>query len=338
MQKEKTVKEISVERGEYMRPVAEAEKTTKEIKQFVKSVKKINESHEWRIFVAGGARAGNDPIYEQEAYRLGEEIGKKHFRLFFGLAGVGIMGAVAKGVLKNWMEENDEKASPIKGITTELYMSFNTEADEEIVKQVKEILVAHTLEERKNGLLAADFVVFAPGGLGTLDELAYDCVAMQDGFLPLKPIIIFNVNGYFHHILEYLKEIAQKGFARTVPFIVVDDAYEAGIAFEILKNIFPGTKTREEVEEKLERIIYEMPFVLEQKSLTPQRPVADILQEIEIMKDDERFAASIEKAYLHKEIERMYGRLEKTSQDTAAVSEKLTQLKNRRKKDSDGIY
>ena len=338
MQQEKMVKKISVERGEYMRHAAEAEKTTKEIKQFVKSVKKINESHEWRIFVAGGARAGNDPIYEQEAYRLGEEIGKKHFRLFFGLAGVGIMGAVAKGVLKTWMEQNDENTSPIKGITTELYMSFNTEADEEIVNQVKEVLVAHTLEERKNGLLAADFVVFAPGGLGTLDELAYDCVAMQDGFLPLKPIIIFNVNGYFHHILEYLKEIAQKGFARTVPFIVVDDAYEAGIAFEILKNIFPGTKTRADVEEKLEKIIYEMPFVLEQKSLTPQRPVADILQEIEMMKDDEHFAASIEKAYLHKEIERMYGRLERTGHDTAVVSEKLAQLKNRRKKDGDGIY
>ena len=72
--------------------------------------------------------------------------------------------------------------------------------------------------------------------------------------------------------------------------------------------------------------------------MTPQRPVADILQEIEMMKDDEHFAASIEKAYLHKEIERMYGRLERTGHDTAVVSEKLAQLKNRRKKDGDGIY
>lgn len=53
-----------------------------------------------------------------------------------------------------------------------------------------------TLENRKIKLLEADIVVFAPGGVGTLDELAYDCVAMQDGFLKTKPFIIYNVNGF----------------------------------------------------------------------------------------------------------------------------------------------
>ena len=46
----------------------------------------------------------------------------------------------------------------------------------------------------------------------------------------------------------------------------------------------------------------------------------------------------IEKAYLNKEIERMYNRLAKSGKDTAVVSDKLTDLKKRSVKKTDGIY
>ncbi len=338
LKKKKTVKEISVERGEYMQHERKLPKLTNEIKKIAHSFKKHNESNELQIFVAGGARAGNDPIYEQESFLLGEKIAQMNFRLFFGLAGVGIMGAVAKGVLKVWASQADHKDIPIKGFTTKRYMSF-TQADD-VINQIKDVLVAHTLEERKNELLNADFVVFAPGGLGTLDELAYDCVAMQDGFLPMKPLIIFNVNGYYHHILEFLKEIVLKGFARPVPFIVADDAFEAGIAFEVLKEAYRIPPAKEEVLPLVEKVIYEMPFILQEKQANPNRPVEDILAEIEEKKDDEAFSADVEKAYLHKEIDRMYVRLERTGHDTALVSEKLMDLKERRKKelDTNGLH
>lgn len=331
MKTHKSVKQISVERGEFMRPAVEVEKTSKEIQQFVNSVKKINESHDLQIFVAGGAKSGDDPIYKKEAFKLGEKIGKMRFRLFFGLAGVGIMGAVAKGVLKEWTKQNEKIANPIKGFTTQLYMSFNTKKDSPIVDHVKDIMVAHTLEERKNGLLNADFVVFAPGGLGTLDELAYDCVAMQDGFLPVKPFIVFNVNGYYHHLLEYLKEIVQKGFARQVPFIVVDNAYEAGVVFEVLKEVIQRETKKGNVFEFIEKLVYYMPFIYEKRKRNSKIPVATIMKEIKEREDDLKFAVQVERAYIRKETERMYQRLERAGQDTAAVSQKLYGLKQRKR-------
>ena len=330
MKKTQTVKAMTVERGEFMRPAASQEKPSKEIKEFVKSVKKINESHDLRIFVAGGARSGDDPIYEKEAFKLGQQIGKMHFRLFFGLAGAGIMGAVARGVLKEWAEQHEKISTPIKGFTTQLYMSFNTEKDSPIVDQVKDVLVAHTLEERKNGLLAADFVVFAPGGLGTLDELAYDCVAMQDGFLPLKPFIVFNVDGYYHHLLEYLKEIVQKGFARPVPFIVVDNAKEAGIVFEVLKELYQKQPPKGSVFDFIEKLIYYMPYIFEKKK-NSKISIADLLKEMKENENNLKYAVRVEKAYLRKETERMYQRLERAGQDTAAVSMKLSGLKQRKR-------
>lgn len=70
-------------------------------------------------------------------------------------------------------------------MTTQAYFDLYPR-DDELISQIENLILAKTLEERKQKLLDADFVVFAPGGVGTLDELAYDCVAMQDGFCRLN--------------------------------------------------------------------------------------------------------------------------------------------------------
>ena len=54
---------------------------------------------------------------------------------------------------------------------------------------------------------------------------------------------------------------------------------------------------------------------------------ADALNENLAMCDEK-----VLEAYLEKEIERMYDRLAKTGRDTAIVSDKLTRLKQRKKK------
>ena len=59
------------------------------------------------------------------------------------------------------------------------------------------------------------------------------------------------------------------------------------------------------------------------------------MKEIEASGGEEQkqaLASEIEQAYLEKEIERMYDRLAKTGRDTAIVSDKLTRLKQRKKK------
>ena len=104
------------------------------------------------------------------------------------------MGAVARGVLDGWNAKREKQEGlPIQGITTQQYFELYP-SDDELIKKM-DVVVAKTLEERKQKLLDADFVVFAPGGVGTLDELAYDCVAMQDGILSMKQFILYNING-----------------------------------------------------------------------------------------------------------------------------------------------
>ena len=55
-----------------------------------------------------------------------------------------------------------------------------------------------------------------------------------------------------------------------------------------------------------------------------------ILKELEERENDLKFAVQVERAYLRKETQRMYQRLERAGLDTALVSQKLVGLKQRR--------
>ena len=305
------------------------------IEEFAKS----NSGEGLRVFVAGGARSGNDKIYVDEAYNLGRQIVKMNLKLDFGLSNSGIMGAVARGVVDTWNQKFDQtddvKAkTPIHGITTNDYFSLYPQ-DDLLIKQIEDIILAKTLEERKQKLLNADFVVFAPGGVGTLDELAYDCVAMQDGFLNIKPFILYNIDGFFYHLLEYLKQIANKGFANPLPFIVVDNSNEIEVVFRLLKLRYTDSQDSKIAYGNTRQLIYELPYFLKKKTDNSVY-VEDIIAEMESIRssqDENRkrlLDNEIEQAYLEKEIERMYERLSKTGRDTSVISDKLTKLKQRK--------
>lgn len=306
-----------------------------EIDKVVVSFAEQNKQDGLRVFVAGGNRPGNDPIFVEEAYNLGRQIIKMDFKLDFGLSNSGIMGAVARGVLDGWNKKHCKiNGYPIQAVTTQEYYDLYPQ-DDELISSIENVILAKTLEERKQKLLDSDFVVFAPGGVGTLDELAYDCVAMQDGFLQVKPFILYNVDGYFHHLLEYMKSIALKGFADPLPFIVVDNSEEIGIVFRLLKLRYKKGNTTAEAYGNTRQLIYELPYFIKKK-VDNTVFVEHIIEEIERIEKEgteeekHELQNEMEKAYLEKEIERMYERLAKTGRDTSLVSEKLTKLKKRK--------
>ncbi|MBP5344442.1 MAG: LOG family protein [Alphaproteobacteria bacterium] len=286
-----------------------------------------------RVFVAGGSRSGLNPVYKQQAFELGKEICRQNYQLTFGLSSRGIMGAVAKGVMSEWVKKEKRIPVPIQGITTahykKLYPSDNVDG-------VKDIIISNTLEQRKANLLNSDFIVFVPGGVGTLDELSYNCIAIQDGFLDLKPFVLFNIDGFFHHLLEYLKDIHLKGFSDFIPFIVADNIFETRIAFEMIAHYCGKKKqSKHQIVNAVNKIVYDFPYVIEQQKQHPEISIATLLKNKDAIlrgsqtKAKQKLEKEIETAYLNKEIARMYDRLAKAGRDTALVSHKLDQLKAR---------
>lgn len=290
-----------------------------------------------RVCVSGGHQSGHDPAYVEQCYKMGEKIAKMGFCLDYGFSNSGVMGAVARGVMDHF-EENKDKyindAVPIVGVTTKEYYELYEKDD--FLDKISQVVIEDTLENRKKKLLEADIVVFAPGGVGTLDELAFDCVAMQDGFLKNKPFIIYNINNFFFHILETLKELASTGFAKRIPFIVVDTSWELEMAFRLIKLTSKECTDGEEAYASARQLAYELPYFLKRRRNSGIF-IEDLISEVNDIRqrgtDIQKtyLSGEIEQAYLEKEISRMYERLARNGRDIGLISEKLTNLKKRKK-------
>lgn len=289
-----------------------------------------------RVCVSGGHRNGNDPAYVEECYKLGKNIAKMGFCLDYGFSNSGIMGAVARGVMdhfEKYKEKYIDDALPIIGVTTKEY--YELYQKDELLEKISQVVIEDTLENRKKKLFEADIVVFAPGGVGTLDELAYDCVAMQDGFLKNKPFIIYNINNFFYHILETLKELASTGFATRMPFIVVDDSRTLEMAFRLIQLTMKECADGSEAYANARQLAYELPYFIKRK-LSSGRTIEDLNNEIDDIRQNGTDAqkqylnGEIEQAYLEKEIDRMYDRLARMGRETGRISEKLSNLKKKK--------
>ena len=86
------------------------------------------------------------------------------------------------------------------------------------------------------------------------------------------------------------------------------------------------------------QVAYELPYFIKKKvgKVWVEHLISE-MQDIEqngTMEQKRALHDEIEKAYLEKEIARMYDRLAKAGRDTAVVSDKLTKLKNSRSKKS----
>ena len=104
--------------------------------------------------------------------------------------------------------------------------------------------------------------------------------------------------------------------------------------FRLLKLRYKKGKTTADAYAATRQLIYELPYFIKRK-VDSTVHVEHIIEEMEHTSlhgtAEERCKLGDEKAYLEKEIERMYDRLAKTGRDTSMVSDKLTKLRKRQK-------
>ena len=139
---------------------------------------------------------------EQLGYRLAEE---KH-GVVFGAGGHGMMGAVARGMHKG--------GGKIIGIVPSFF-----QVDGVLFEHCTEIVYTETMRERKRIMEErADAFLVTPGGIGTYDEF-FEIMTLRQLGRHSKPIILYNINGYFDPLCEMLNQTVEKNFMKSLKLI-----------------------------------------------------------------------------------------------------------------------
>ena len=156
---------------------------------------------------------GFDPIYKEKAAELGQVLADNGCELLYGGGSVGLMKIIADVMM--------ERHCKVTGTITQHLLDMRVGHPE-----IDELIVVETMAERKKILEdMADGFIAMPGGIGTMDEFFETYVLSQLRVFD-KPVALFNVNGYYDGIVEFIKHIADEGFMRrehAENLIVSDD-------------------------------------------------------------------------------------------------------------------
>ncbi|NET71612.1 MAG: TIGR00730 family Rossman fold protein [Sphaerospermopsis sp. SIO1G2] len=143
------------------------------------------------------------PQQHLEAGRVfGEFMAKHQLGLVYGGGDCGVMGAVANAVLEHngW----------VTGIFPE-----NLRQIEEEHQSLSEIVIVDDMHSRKQLMYKrSDMFIIFPGGFGTMDE-TFEILTWRQIGLHQKPVIIFNHDGYWDHLVALFDTIIASGFATS---------------------------------------------------------------------------------------------------------------------------
>ena len=154
-----------------------------------------------KICIFCGSSMGFDPIYKEKAIELGQALADRGCELLFGGGSVGLMKVVADVMM--------ERHCKVTGTITQHLLDMRVGHPE-----IDELIVVETMAERKKILEdMADGFIALPGGIGTMDEF-FEAYVLSQLRVFDKPVALFNVNGYYDGIVDFIKHMADEGFMR----------------------------------------------------------------------------------------------------------------------------
>jgi uncharacterized protein (TIGR00730 family) len=152
-----------------------------------------------RLCVFCGSGSGAGPAYLGAAAALANVLVREHVDLVFGGARVGLMGELARGVLR--------AGGHVIGVIPKALV------DKELAcADVNDLRIVDSMHERK-ALMAelSDGFVALPGGLGTLEEI-FEMLTWAQLGLHQKPCGILNVRDYYAGLLAFLDHSVDQRF------------------------------------------------------------------------------------------------------------------------------
>ncbi len=178
------------------------------------------------VVVFCGSSEGVNDKYAKDAYHLGKTLGQQKIKLVYGGAKIGIMGAVAKGVL--------EASGVAIGVIPEFLMK-----KEVFHPQLSELIITQDMHERKMKMHElSEGILMLPGGYGTLEEF-FEMLTWAQLGLHQYPIGILNTNGFYDALLEMMRHMVNQGFVKQINYDMLQVDSTIDTLLEKMKNYVP---------------------------------------------------------------------------------------------------
>lgn len=168
------------------------------------------------ICIYGASSSLISDEYIKGVEELGKILAVAGHGLVFGGGANGLMGAAARGFYSGGGE--------ITGVAPRFF-----DVDGALYDKCTRFVYTDTMRERKQILEdESDAFIVTPGGVGTFDEF-FEILTLKQLGRHAKPIVIFNINGYFDELLKLMqkafdeKMLAEKSLSL---YKVTDDSRE----------------------------------------------------------------------------------------------------------------
>lgn len=154
-----------------------------------------------KVCVFGSSSESINPNYLESAQRLGAALASRGDAVVFGAGKYGVMGAVARGVRSAGGE--------LIGVSPDFFRNMNVLVD------YGELVFTETMRERKAYMEDnSDAFIICAGGIGTFEEF-FEVLTLKQLSQHSKPIIIYNVGGYYDHLLGMMDASVSEKFMTT---------------------------------------------------------------------------------------------------------------------------
>ena len=186
----------------------------------------ILDGDQMNICIYGSASNDIAAHYIEETEKLGKTLAKNGHSLVFGGGAQGLMGAAARGFYS--------EGARITGVVPKF---FNV--DGILFEQCNEMIRTDTMRTRKQKMDdLADAFITTPGGIGTYEEF-FEIITLKQLGQSKKPLILFNIDGYFDTLLTMLENCVTGKFMprNTIELVHFSDTIDDIISY--LENYQP---------------------------------------------------------------------------------------------------
>lgn len=177
------------------------------------------------VCVYCGSSFGNKDKYAEQAARLGALLHKLGWKLVYGGGTTGLMGTIASsamgprldgkvhGIIPDALVSKERDAKGEDELNDKLKESVdNHKGATPISSKYGETSIVPDMHTRKRKMAEeSDAFVAMPGGYGTLEEIM-ECVTWSQLGIHDKPVVLFNIDGFYDHLLNFIAHAIDQGF------------------------------------------------------------------------------------------------------------------------------